>query len=626
VTTAARSYRPDIDGLRAVAIMSVLLFHLGFAWIPGGFVGVDIFFVISGYLIGAIVLEEAAQGHLAIARFYARRMRRIVPALAVLLALMFVLAYQRLFPTEFIAFARSAIGAALSVSNIYFLLHTGYFDPAASAQPLLHTWSLAVEEQFYLVFPPFILATRAWARQWCNMFLLLAWAASLAASIVAVQHAPESAFYLPQYRAWELLTGVLATHNFASLRGAWQRNVASATGAGLMGIAIFLYTSETRFPGAAALLPCLGAALVIVAGKTGPSAVCTLLASRPMRFIGLISYSLYLWHWPIIVFQHSSGWLVEGASPTVSRLAVLLCSFVAAKLSWRYVEQPWRHAWRGAPDRRVILAGGFALACVLIPGLLVVGAGGLSFRYPPQAVRDASYLEYGQAHFRAGSCFIVPPYRFADFNAATCLARQGPGPTYLLLGDSHAAHLYAGLHAAMPGANILQATASGCRPVLHQPRNVSPSCAALMNYVFTQFLPAARIDLVLLSARWGEKDLAGLGDVLAWARQRHIHILLFGPMVEYDLALPRLLALGETRHSPDLAAAHVRDQAALEKTLRAMATGEQAEFVSLHDLLCHGPGCTERTPDGAPLLFDADHLTRAGSVLVAHALHDSNAL
>jgi hypothetical protein len=263
---------------------------------------------------------------------------------------------------------------------------------------------------------------------------------------------------------------------------------------------------------------------------------------------------------------------------------------------------------------------------VLIPGLLVVRAGGLSFRYPPNAVRDASYLAYGQTHFRAGTCFIVPPYRFADFDPATCLARQATGPTYLLLGDSHAAHLYAGLHAAMPGADILQATASGCRPVLHQPRHVSPSCAALMTYVFTQFLPAARVDLVLLSARWGENDLPGLADVLAWARHRNIHILVFGPMVEYDLALPRLLAMGETRDNPKLASAHLRDQAELEKRLRAMAAGEQARFVSLHDLLCGHEGCTERTPDGMPLLFDADHLTRAGSALVAHALRETNAL
>ncbi len=297
-------YRADIDGLRAVAVLSVLAFHIGLSRFGGGFVGVDVFFVISGYLISSIIFADINASRFTITGFYERRIRRIFPALVAMLVVASVVAVIYLLPGELVDYAKSLLAATGSASNVYFWSHSGYFASPTS-KPLLHTWSLAVEEQFYISFPLFLLLVRRFWPQRLRTAVVALFFLSFVSSCVVVSRNADTAFYMPYTRAWELLLGTLLSLNiFPRLRLAWTRNVATLTGIGMIGWSVLFYSQETLFPGASALLPCVGSALIIWAGEGGTSLVGSALSWRPVVFIGLISYSLYLWHWPVIVLRH----------------------------------------------------------------------------------------------------------------------------------------------------------------------------------------------------------------------------------------------------------------------------------------------------------------------------------
>ena len=296
-------YRSDIDGLRALAVVPVVLGHAHVTGFAGGFVGVDVFFVISGFLITTILATEAREGSFSLTRFYERRARRLFPALFAVLIFCAAAAWTR-FPAEDLeAFGRSLLATIFFGSNMLFWSETGYFDIAAEQRPLLHTWSLAVEEQFYLLFP---LAVWWTTRRMGGRYAAWLWpamGASFVLSVVWVPTHPSSAFYLVPARAWELLMGsALALGLVPALRQQSHRETCSALGTLFIAMSVVLYDANTPFPGSNAVLPCLGAALVIHAGHSGTTAVGRLLGTKPVVFVGLISYSLYLWHWPLLVF------------------------------------------------------------------------------------------------------------------------------------------------------------------------------------------------------------------------------------------------------------------------------------------------------------------------------------
>jgi peptidoglycan/LPS O-acetylase OafA/YrhL len=615
-------YRPDIDGLRAVAVLSVFAYHLKLPWFPGGFVGVDIFFVISGYLIASIIIKELRRGTFSISRFYARRVRRIVPALAVLLFVIAGIEFFTAFPTDLRKFAESALACVFSISNIFFLEHANYFDAAAGTQPLLHTWSLAVEEQFYVVFPALAFVLVRWAPRLLVPCLGLLWCGSLAVSSYGAFTAPEASFYLAHSRAWELLSGVLlATRPMPLPLNTIARNAMAALGGAMIALSVFVYSVETPFPGLAALLPCLGTVLVIAAGQSGLSLVGWLLSLRPVVFIGLISYSLYLWHWPVIYFQDRIGILGTGLSWKAEKLVVILASLALATASWRFVELPFRGRFAAAANRTVLATGVAALCAIGGIASVFIATDGAPARFTPQAIAYAKFLDYGQKHLRLGTCFIDPPYTFADFDRAACLTTQPGRPNILLLGDSHAAQLWYGLAKLLPGVNVLQATAAGCTPEFRPVTRVYPSCRALMDFVFNRYLPTAHLDRLILAARWDPRHIPALREVLNWARSRGLAVTVAGPMVEYDAPLPRVLAEASEHGDMSLVQTHVnRSYADLDRTLAALAAGNGAQYVSFLSLLCHGAVCDSLADDGAPLEFDTDHLTAEGSLTVARKM------
>jgi peptidoglycan/LPS O-acetylase OafA/YrhL len=615
------TYRADIDGLRAVAVFPVVAFHAGIHLFRGGYVGVDIFFVISGYLLGSIILSETQAGEFSILRFYERRVRRIFPALVATLVVSSIVSYCFLLPTELEAFGSSAIAAIASVSNFYFWRHTDYFDASSGTEPLLHTWSLAVEEQFYVFLPIAIVLLNTWRPRSLSLSITTLALVSLIASAVGVYWSPQSTFYLAHTRAWEFLLGTfIALNVFPEVHTAAMRNVVSCVGLGLIFIAIFAFSTDTAFPGLAALVPCVGAAMIIAAGRSGGSLVARVLSLRPVAFIGLISYSLYLWHWPIFVLLRISGVLSHLHAP-VTRLAAITATIAVAVVSWWYIEMPFR-VGRARPSRSTLFKfAGISTVTIVVFGLAIILTHGVPSRYSAQVTAVASYLDYEpKPLFRDGSCFIYGQYEFEDFDEAECLQRIEGRQNYLLIGDSHAAHLWYGLSAAFDGVNILQATAAGCKPTMEQPSTGDFQCSRLMHYVYEDYLLHHKVDKVLIAGRWEEGDLPLLDATLAALKDRGISVVLIGPIIQYDVALPRLLAISIQENNPAIFNDHRIDQSRLDHRMKEIVRTRRISYVSLYDILCHNDSCIEVVANGVPLQFDKAHLTGEGSVFVAQRI------
>ncbi|PTQ13143.1 acyltransferase [Sphingomonas oleivorans] len=456
-------YRSDIDGLRAVAVLSVILFHIGFRVFSGGYVGVDVFFVISGYLITAILKSDAETGQFSIVKFYERRIRRIFPALFCMMLATSIVALLIFLPDDLAGYGGSVWAATLSVSNILFWDQADYFDAPAEMKPLLHTWSLSVEEQFYLFFPLFlILAYRYGSRRFLSGTIIAVALTSFALSIWAADRVPVAAFYLLPTRAWELLLGsILALGIVPPLRSRPAAEACGMAGLALIAIAVFTYDSKTIFPGLAALPPCLGAVLIIHSGQHLKDGLAQrILGSPPARFIGLISFSLYLWHWPLIVFAKYLS-IDPLATPVV--LLVLTLTFVLAYLSWRFVEQPFRHPGGGWTRARIFTFGFASMIAAVIFGGSISLAQGFPGRMPEQVLRIADEKSYLDADRSCHQAFLK------QITAEKLCIRgaSGRAPSFLLVGDSHAGAVAGSVFeaAARKGLSGVQLSDSGYRPM-----------------------------------------------------------------------------------------------------------------------------------------------------------------
>jgi peptidoglycan/LPS O-acetylase OafA/YrhL len=628
-------YRPDIDGLRAVAVVSVMIFHLSTGHLQGGFVGVDVFFVISGYLISAIIFSEIAGSNFSVLRFYERRIRRIIPALFGMLILFSIIASFYLLPTELVKYAMSLLTAVTSSSNFYFWQHSGYFDSPES-NPLLHTWSLAVEEQFYILFPICLVMIRWLFPQRLRLAVLILFFASLATSIVMVYYDPVSTFYLPHTRAWELLLGTLISQGFfPRLHSSILRNFATLTGMGLIVYPIIYYTQRTPFPGIAALAPCVGSALIIGAGEYGTSLISRVLSWRPVVFVGLISYSLYLWHWPIIVL-HSLGFSVNLNDLLPHRYATkipafrfdmwmeLVSSFIIAVIFWRFVERPFRSRPLRISRRPLFALSAAVMAILIAYSATVIFAGGFTGRFSFQAVKIASFLTTQGAlnHGRVGSCFITDTTRAAVLDNDQCLELVEGKRNYLLIGDSHAAVLWSGLSSTLSNDNFMLASVSNCKPLIHAGN--SSDCTNEMSYIFKTYLPTHPIQGLLLEARWKPDDMAGLTETIEWAKQHHVPVTVIGPVAEYDAPLPRLLAYSIAWNTPDMASKHLLPYSPnMDALMQSLAVSTwHVPYISLYKATCNREGCIEYADarHEVPLMRDADHFTDSGSALIVTRL------
>jgi hypothetical protein len=384
---------------------------------------------------------------------------------------------------------------------------------------------------------------------------------------------------------------------------------------------VLAYSPATPFPGLAALGPCAGAAMIIAAGRSGASFVGRILSLKPMVFIGLISYSLYLWHWPIIVFQGMESSSVSGVSVRLAKLITIVVSIAIATLSWRFVESPFRAGRLRMPRSSLFKAAAAAAAAVAAVGIAAIIYKGFPSRYPSNAIQVAAYLDYDSAkYFRDGSCFISSGYKYSDYNNSECLHVDPRKRNYLLFGDSHAAHLWYGLSTSLRGVNVLQATASGCKPTLDQPLLAATTCKQMMSYIYKDYLPNQHVDRLLIAARWQQEDILPLSRSLDWMKERGISVVIFGPMVQYDMALPRLLAFSLRGNDLTIPDEHRVNQRGLDEALSQLAEKKDVEYVSFYRSLCGPRSCQEFAVNGVPLQFDYGHLTKEGSLLVAQKL------
>ena len=433
----SQRYRPDIDGLRAIAVLSVVFYHIGLTEFPGGFVGVDVFFVISGYLITSSIVADARGAGFSFLAFYDRRMRRIFPALFVMAVIVTFVVAVFLPPGDLADYAKSLAAMSGFVSNIYFRIvgsDGGYFAKAANDQFLLHTWSLSVEEQFYLVMPVLVVLVRRRSDAFkLGIFAVLA-VLSFGFSVVAVKLSPLEAFYSAASRAWELLLGsLLAVGLFPRDPSRRTREVLSLLGLGLIGFAIFFFETSTPFPGANALFPCCGALLIIATGGRGETSVERALSTKPMTAVGRMSYSLYLWHWPIVA---TARYLTVGHLNLPIRIGIVLSSLGAAYASLVLVERPFRRRPFPLPRRTVVasgLAASAALACI---GAAVVATGGLPQRFSPEARALIAANERRETEHPAPAC---ENYRKDVRSMADILfCPIGDEPQHIMFwGDSH---------------------------------------------------------------------------------------------------------------------------------------------------------------------------------------------
>ncbi len=612
----ALGYRPDIDGLRALAILPILLLHCGVTRLRGGFVGVDIFFVISGYLITAIMVRDIAMGRFSIARFYRHRIVRILPALLTMMTVTLVIGCVLLLPNQLRDLGRSAAATSVFGSNVYFYLTSDYFAAASDAKPLVHTWSLAVEEQFYLLYPLFLWLLRDVSRRRLAWILAALALVSFAVGGWLALYRPSAGFFLLPARIWELSLGALVALGAApTIARRWLRNGLCMSAVVVIAGCCVAVSGGWPFPVPFALPPAVAAAILIAYGRDGPTA--RLLGAWPLRVIGLISYPAYLWHRPIIAFYQAR----HGSTPSpIETVLLFVATLAVAWASYALVERPSTRRWRigeGLIPHMVALA---SLAAMAMAGLSIAASADSIRVLPPRLALAASYLGWdttagGKRQFATDRCFALPTGR--PF-APDCLRLSPARPNVALFGDSHGAHFSQALHEFAPGANIVQATAAGCRPLLHG-KGLS-GCRATMDLAFSA-LDFSHVDTVILSGRWLDFEQPALLETIRWLRARGTHVLVIGPSVEYDAELPVLIVRSTREHDARLADRYrLADRIALDRAMAAPVRAAGAEYASAIDSECPHGHCPLTTANGTPIHFDHSHFTPAGARLVLEGI------
>jgi len=496
------AYRADIDGLRAVAVLAVVLFHAFPSWVPGGFIGVDIFFVISGYLISSILFKALAQGEFSFVDFYARRVRRIFPPLIVVVAFCLFLGWHVLLPDEYAQLGKHALAGLGFVANFVLWQEAGYFDNAAELKPLLHLWSLGIEEQFYIVWPA--LAVIAWRLGWgAGRIILVLGGVSLLASVLLTGPEPVASYFLPFTRAWELFAGAglawLVHQRRLTWAGARGADMAALVGAALIALGLVLIDKHRGFPGAWAMLPVGGAVLLISAGpRTWVNR--HLLSNRMMVGLGLISFPLYLWHWPLLSFlrivfpDHAdSEWVL---------VSVLAAAVFFSCMSYWLVEKPIRR--QGGRWVWGLIVSSLALA--VVAGNLFVRDGWVFRLKGAQAKREAVAMEWPNSLRTDADCAA---HFDKDRSAGWCMIADATRvPNAVIIGDSHANHYYWAFKDALleRSINLLQRAQGGCMPVrsadlFKEGRYLG--CNLTTDAAFDYVLTHVEVKTVILAGRWG---------------------------------------------------------------------------------------------------------------------------
>lgn len=607
-------YRADIDGLRALAVIPVVLFHAGMSTFSGGFIGVDVFFVISGYVIALSLLSDVRNGRFSILTFYERRVRRIFPALFATLLATYLYACLVFLPSHLKDLSESLVAATLFVSNIYFWKDSGYFAADAIYRPLLHTWSLSVEEQFYIFMPIAIYLIARWLKSRWLLVLLPVLLLSFALSVLATETAPTANFYLLPTRAWELLIGaILALSPPPPIRSRAAREVVAVAGLALILAPVFMFDETTPFPGLSALYPCLGTAIVIYCGIHARTFVGSLLSVKPLVGIGLISYSLYLVHWPLVVFvsyqnlARPTGWQVAG---------IVAASLFLAVLSWRYIEQPFRQRRPWITRRRLLSGGIAAMAAFAAFGTVGVRAKGFPARFPDFTQKDIA----GHKQWRPGRCFLLGDPDHRRWKPEACTLTTGGPHRMLLWGDSFAAQYVPGIiaNADRIDATVLQYTGAGCPPILSYKSYARPRCTDF-NANALNIIRQQRIDTVVLAARWTDQQSRGLAELestLEALSELDVDVYVIGQSPEFSMDVQVIAYWNGGRLADSTDSWDVFFDPAINAQLHEYSAGSR--FIDPLAKICDGKSCVYREK-GVFLFEDYGHYSVDGSARAVKA-------
>ncbi|MGV1752534.1 acyltransferase family protein [Agrobacterium sp. CG674] len=633
------NYRSDIDGLRAIAVLAVIFSHANIAHFGGGFIGVDVFFVLSGYLITSIILEDYRRGDFSLPRFYQRRVKRILPALFFVLACSAAVAWFLLLPGAYEAFSKSLMLSALSVSNFYFLKKTDYFAADAAEVPLLHTWSLGVEEQFYLLFPLLFLFGLKTRTIFITVAVLAV--ASLIASEIGSWWFPSANYYLLPTRAWEILAGSLCAFYLMD-RERRPNGILAALGLIFIVCAIVLFEPSTRIPSFAALLPVGGSVLLILfSHHTG--IVGRILSVAPIVWIGRVSFSAYLWHQPVFAFARIRS-LEPPTQVMMSGLIVLV--LLLAAVSWRFVEQPFRHA--RASGRRIAMSVAFSL--VLAVGFGSWGAQeGLPFRVDPKV---ASFMN---SAVWSGACLFQSKDGLPLLPAEKCMFNTGAAQkTYAIWGDSISAAISPALLEELKERNVglIQLTHGHCAPIadVWTSRNDQAVNCSEFNRRALDYLLASKVEVVVLAASWVNffnashmsVDGVELGGaeitvpVLANRLKRTVEkleqagkrVVLVYPTPRFNKSVTEVMAAMMIKgdSTPDFAypVARFREDTARAYAILNGGADHKIEKVLPETIFC-GPAGSDQCylgRDSVPFIADKSHYTQKGAELVVDGIMD----
>ena len=644
-------YRPEIDGLRAVAVIPVIFFHAGVSAFSGGFVGVDVFFVISGYLITTIILSEMEQGAFSLVNFYERRARRILPALFLVMLVSLPFAWLWLIPSDMKDFSQSLVAVSTFCSNILFWRESGYWDAASEMKPLLHTWSLAVEEQYYVLFPLFLMLMWRFRKRWILASFMLVAGISLATAQWGAYHKPSATFYFLPTRGWELAIGAGIAFYFLYRKQTIRTllshklvdEILGLLGLLLIGYSVFAFDERIPFPSFYALVPTIGAGLIIVFSSS-QTIVGRLLSIKPIVTIGLISYSAYLWHQPLLTFaRHES--ITEPSELTYAVLAIL--SIPLAYLSWRYVEKPFRT--KGTFSRKQIFLYSIIGSVVfIVVGLAGHFTDGFNSRntnsvFSAQAIAHKLKINHGLSETCEGEFTLSRDCRTDD------------KPEILIWGDSYAMHLVQGIMASKPDAKIIQMTKSVCGPFFDVAPVIEPKypvswakgCLEFTAKVRTWLKGNKTVKYAVLSSPFGKylstnHQLLSRSGELSYAdaelaskefertlnelQQLGITPIVFSPPPANGINLGRCLAKAEWRgmsldncnfESGEIS----QDRLLVYKFLKTIKKNHSVVFLS--DLICEDSRCITHF-DNDFIFRDSWHLSHEGSAAVGEKFNFYN--
>jgi peptidoglycan/LPS O-acetylase OafA/YrhL len=626
-------YRSDIDGLRAMAVLPVIFFHAGFLLFQGGFVGVDVFFVISGYLITSIILSSLELNTFSLKSFYINRARRLLPSLLFMLSICIPMALLILLPNDIIFFFKSVLATLFFFSNILFWSQTGYFGSAAELEPLIHTWSLGIEEQYYLIFPIFLMFLWRFRKNIIFSSLLIIMCLSFFLAAVGpdmFNFSRTTAYFMLPTRGWEILLGAVA----AILASKSQlinihilfSNFLVTLGMLMILAPIFFFSENTPYPGPYTLIPTLGTFLILLF-NTQKTLVHYFLSLKFLVYVGLISYSLYLWHQPLLALSRN---FLMVHLPLHITFAAIISSFLMAIFSYHIVESPFRSK-KKIQDKKFLFIVGISILVLVSISILGISKKGFAESYykklSPQSKIFLTYLDYKNTsiykeEYSDGKCFYDSQKNsFEEFNIENCLAIQTSQSNILLMGDSFAAHYSGALKREYPEVNFLQATSTYCKPLINEIAN--NSCSELFNYIFLDFIPSNNIDAIILSGRWDPEDILGIQETLAFLKQFDVTIFLIGPSPEFATDVPRILAKLNNQLDAKQATLNFASTKILATNTdlsKILLSNKDAKFLNSYNALCDQSDCTILTPEGVPIIFDYGHFTAEGASYVLNQM------